>query len=204
MNSLPGSSADITPTAESPSDSDDPAPSTPGSDHASSSISRVTLSLEVQDCDPPAAGYVDAMLQRAIDHLQLEDASINIQIVDDATMSRYHEQFSGITGTTDVLTFDLSEEALDASAIEGDLLLCMDEAARQAVEQNHDTRNELLLYAVHGLMHLLGEDDHAESDYQKMHQREDALLMAIGVGALFDKQNDQENSNVHRGRSAVP
>ena len=213
MNSPNGSSAEITPTAEAPSDSDDPAPSTPGnspgtsapgSDHVTPGTSRVTLTLEVQDCDPSAVGYVDVMLERAIDHLQLQDASINIQIVDDVTMSRYHQQFSGIAGTTDVLTFDMSEETSDASAVEGDLLLCMDEAARQALEHGHDTRDELLLYAVHGLMHLLGEDDHTEADYQKMHQREDALLMAIGVGALFDKQHNHENSNAHRGRSAVP
>ena len=34
---------------------------------------------------------------------------IRVRVVDDAQMSADHEQFSGIAGTTDVLTFDLSE-----------------------------------------------------------------------------------------------
>ena len=82
-----------------------------------------------------------------------------------------------------MLTFDLRDDA-DAD-LEGDVALCVDEAARRAAERGHPVRDEVLLYAVHGLLHLLGEDDHTPADYARMHAREDALLTAIGVGPRF-------------------
>jgi ssRNA-specific RNase YbeY (16S rRNA maturation enzyme) len=49
---------------------------------------------------------------------------------------------------------------------------------------------EALLYALHGLLHCLGHDDHDEAAYQAMHALEDALLDAIGVGPVFDPDPD--------------
>ena len=46
-------------------------------------------------------------------------------------------------------------------------------------------KKEALLYAVHGLLHLCGFDDRTARDFDVMHQREDEILCAIGVGAVF-------------------
>jgi probable rRNA maturation factor len=115
-----------------------------------------------------------------------------VVIIDDATMQRMHEQFSGIAGTTDVLTFDLSEttdpagkDPKQTTDIEGEVYVCLDEARRQAVERIHPIERELLLYAVHGLLHLIGYDDHDPQQHRRMHELEDQLLEAIGVGATF-------------------
>jgi len=71
--------------------------------------------------------------------------------------------------------------------VQGDLVICMDEAARQAVSRGHETRLEVLLYAVHGLLHLLGYDDHNPQDAEAMHRREDELLTAIGYGPVYSR-----------------
>lgn len=144
---------------------------------------HITLDLSMPDCDPPATGWLDAQLTRIAGLAGLTDCRLNLAVVDDARMSQLHEQYLGIAGTTDVLTFDLRDEP--NGPVEGDIVVCMDEAGRQAVHRGHDTRLELLLYAVHGLLHLMGEDDHAPADYEKMHRREDELLTLAGLGAVF-------------------
>lgn len=110
-------------------------------------------------------------------------------------MSRLHEAFSGVAGTTDVLTFDLMpprETTRKSGAfrprrvIEGDIAVCVEEAMRQASRRGRDTRLEVLLYSLHGVLHLQGYDDHDADDYRKMHRREDALLRKAGIGALFE------------------
>ncbi|MGN6726072.1 MAG: rRNA maturation RNAse YbeY, partial [Tepidisphaeraceae bacterium] len=49
----------------------------------------------------------------------------------------------------------------------------------------HGVAQELLLYALHGVLHLSGYDDRTESDHRRMHRREDQILHRIGIGPLF-------------------
>jgi probable rRNA maturation factor len=143
----------------------------------------VSLDLRTPDCDPPAAGWLEDQLTLIARLAGVTDGRLAVAVVDDAQMTLMHRQYRGEPGTTDVLTFDLRDS--QGQPVEGDLVLCLDEAARQARKRGHDTRLELLLYAVHGLMHLLGEDDHDEAGYQKMHRREDELLTRAGLGPVF-------------------
>jgi probable rRNA maturation factor len=103
-------------------------------------------------------------------------------IVDDARMSEAHARYAGVGGTTDVLTFDLSggDGHLDA-----DLLVCIDEARRQGEALGHEPERELLLYILHGVLHCLGHDDHDEDRARRMHEEEDRVLTAIGVGPVY-------------------
>lgn len=85
--------------------------------------------------------------------------------------------------TTDVLSFDLrsrSDEPLCA-----DLVVCYDVALRQAQKRKHEPRLELLLYCLHGLLHMLGYDDLSPTEHQLMHQREDELLQQVGLPAVY-------------------
>jgi probable rRNA maturation factor len=107
---------------------------------------------------------------------------VRVRVVGDAAMAAAHQRYAGVAGTTDVLTFDL---AGDPSKLDVDILVCMDEAARQAARRGHETRTELLLYIVHGILHCLGHDDHDEAAAARMHAEEDRLLSAVGVGAVY-------------------
>ena len=121
--------------------------------------------------------------------LGAEVEAVAVRGVDDAEMARLHEQFSGVAGTTDVLTFDHhtddDDDAAAPARLSGDIAVCVDVAERSASARGHAPREELLLYAVHGLLHLLGENDTTPEAYERMHAREDAVLEAIGVGAVF-------------------
>lgn len=113
-----------------------------------------------------------------------------LRIVADAEMARLHEQHAGVQGTTDVLTFDTPGEAVDV-----DIAVCADEASRRAEELGHTVERELLLYAVHGLLHCLGFDDHSEAESLRMHAEEDRLLEAIGVGRTFSQPDRAPRSD---------
>ena len=127
-----------------------------------------------------------------MDELKLPTPRLTVVIVDDAQMSQLHSRYAGAKGTTDVLTFDLSEPQPSGSkpqaSPDGEIYICVDEARRRAAEFGHQPRLELLLYAVHGLLHLLGYDDHTARGFRKMHAMEDRLLQAIGVGPVFSRR----------------
>ena len=154
-------------------------------DAATVSSAAVDFSLQTADTQPPAAGWLDTKLLEALKLSGVRTGQLDVTLIDDAEMCRLHAEYCEDPTTTDVLTFDLKAPGAPADHVEGDLALCRDEAQRQATARGHDARTELLLYAVHGLMHLLGEDDHDDADYQRMHAREDALLTQMGLGPVF-------------------
>lgn len=166
---------------------------------------HVELIVQTEITGVLAEDWLEEHVRRAITLCNIKQAQLNLVIVADSEMAELHEQYTGVAGTTDVLTFDLADQAEGDSppgsaspptVIEGDIILCLDEAKRQAANRNHEPHQELLLYAIHGLMHLLGEDDHDEADYQRMHAREDALLQQLGIGPLFNpKPHTPDNSD---------
>lgn len=109
---------------------------------------------------------------------------LEIVVVDDAEMSRHHARWMNDPTTTDVLTFDLRESE-SAGAVDGQIIVCRDVARREAATRGRRPLAELLLYVVHGCLHLAGHDDTRPRDFARMHRREDELLSAMGFGPLF-------------------
>lgn len=112
---------------------------------------------------------------------------VRVRVVRDAEMASLHARTMGIDETTDVLTFDLlGGEEGGSGRIDADIVVCVDEAARQAAQRGHGAERELLLYLVHGALHCVpGFDDLTEADAARMHATEDEVLRAIGVGSVY-------------------
>lgn len=160
------------------------------------------LEIELNDATglllSSSVGQIERLAAKALGAFA-NTGQIRVRVVDDAQMSRDHEQFSGIVGTTDVLTFDLSESTTEyeSKVLDVDLTVCIDEARRQADLRDHPIEHELLLYILHGTLHCLGYDDHDEDEYQRMHRKEDALFRSIGLPAVFFA-GDAHTKNQHK------
>jgi len=96
------------------------------------------------------------------------DSDLSITLVDELEMTDLHIQWMDLPGPTDVLSFPMDEikphSAADGPGVMGDIVLCPDFAAKQAV--THSLQEELELLTVHGVLHLLGYD-HAEPEEEK-------------------------------------
>ncbi len=112
---------------------------------------------------------------------------LSLALVGDASMARLHAQFLKIDGPTDVLTFELEHDQ-DGKVIAGEVVICVPEARRQCRKWGTKPQNELLLYAIHGLLHLSGYDDLTEKGYRAMHREEDRILKALKIGPVFQPQ----------------
>lgn len=94
---------------------------------------------------------------------------VEISLVDDATIARAHEDFMSIAGATDVITFQ-----------HGEMLVSLDTAGRAAAELGRATGEEVLLYCIHGLLHLHGYNDTTPSARAAMCARQDFLAEMAG------------------------
>jgi probable rRNA maturation factor len=109
---------------------------------------------------------------------------LSVALVGDRHMSELHQEFMSLPGPTDVLTFPLETDA-KGRATSGEVVVCVPEARRQAKLRKIPPRAELLLYALHGMLHLLGYDDKTDRAYRVMHRIEDELMMKLGLGPVF-------------------
>lgn len=110
-----------------------------------------------------------------------------VEFVDDARMSALHARFMGDPSTTDVLTF---AQGAPGAPVDCDVAVCVDEAARRGAGRPHGTREELLLYVLHALLHACGHDDRDPASHAAMHAEEDRILVACGFGPLFAAGED--------------
>ena len=130
------------------------------------------------------APYLRRQLRRArlLIHSPLRD--LHVILVNDKQMSQLHRDFLGLDSPTDVLTFPIDLDPR-GRPLSGEVYVCVPYARRQAKERNIHLPDELLLYALHGVLHLSGYDDRTHADYLKMHKMEDKVLRDIGVGNVF-------------------
>ncbi len=92
------------------------------------------------------------------DHVLSELASIELNLVDDDTITDVHAEFLDDPTPTDVITFH-----------HGEIFVSLDTAHRYADENGISQREELFRYLVHGLVHLHGYLDDTR-------ERRDALF----------------------------
>ena len=126
--------------------------------------------------------WLISKLREALDHITQSVVRVSLLIVDEQRMRDLHRQHMGVDKTTDVLAFPASDSG---DAIDADIALCIDEAQRQAEHRNHPLVHELLLYALHGLLHCAGFDDHNQTDYEAMHAEENRIFRLIGLEPIF-------------------
>lgn len=112
---------------------------------------------------------------------------LSILLVDEATMTEYHQRFMGLDGPTDVMSFPMDELTPGRSGEEpplgmlGDVVLCPTVTSAQAADSGRTPEAEADYLLVHGMLHLLGYD-HAEPDEKtEMFSLNDRLIHAWEV-----------------------
>jgi probable rRNA maturation factor len=128
------------------------------------------------------------VLRAALRRFRADSATVRVALVDDATMGELHRRFRGTLAPTDVLTFDLRDEFVSPdgpSGVDGEIVVSVDTATREARRRGHPIEAEVVLYAVHGLLHLLGYDDGDAESAADMHRLEDVILMEAGYGPVY-------------------
>jgi len=110
---------------------------------------------------------LEARAQTLLQELGHQKSELSISLVGDDEMAELNGRFRAEAAPTDVLSFSLLEG--EHAAFHGDLLgevvISADTARREAAARGHPAYDEVLLYAVHGVMHLVGHDDHDPADH---------------------------------------
>jgi probable rRNA maturation factor len=113
----------------------------------------------------------------ALSSLGRKGHDLHVAVVGDREIRQLHERYLGRPCTTDVLAFNL--QGPGPSRLLGEVIISADTALRQASRVGVTLALELDLLLVHGLLHLVGYDDHTPGKARLMHERERQILSQI-------------------------
>lgn len=122
------------------------------------------------------ADTVSTTVQRVLDGEEVAARDVSIVLADHATVLDLNRAWLNHDYTTDVLSFNLDEEALSEGFVEGEVYVDLDTAAERAPEFDTTFEAEALRYVVHGVLHLVGYDDATPDEKATMHALEDRYL----------------------------
>ena len=105
-------------------------------------------------------------------------ADADVAVVDAARMAELNRRYLRHAGATDVLSFDLSEAPTAGLSVQ--IIVCGDVAVAEAAARGIPARDELLLYVIHGLLHVMGYEDQSVRGAARMRARQDELLAEFG------------------------
>lgn len=115
------------------------------------------------------------------------DAELTLQLTDDGTVRRLNQGYRGINETTDVLAFnqDFINPETNQTYL-GDIIISLERACLQAVDNNHTLNDETALLTIHGTLHLLGYDHSDEEEKERMWKIQDKILLDLKLSRQED------------------
>lgn len=134
----------------------------------------------VADDRPVADAVVLRAVEAALDHGGRPGLELSVVFASDELVADLHAQHLGDPTRTDVITFDLGTEGRGPA---GELYVSVARARDVAARRGQPVERELLLYVVHGVLHLCGFDDGDEPARRRMRAAEEAVLRRLGHGA---------------------
>ncbi|WP_442506921.1 rRNA maturation RNase YbeY [Novipirellula sp. SH528] len=155
------------------------------------------LSIEIVTDDPlPEPDWYDR-IRSAVTHAATlrgySNGEIGIRVTNDAEIRLINARHLDHDYETDVISFAYADEP---PTIEGELVVSLETAQRVAERVGWSVENELLLYVVHGTLHIAGMDDLEDDVRIEMRAAECQVMKSLGIEDIVHYGPDRIDVNV--------
>ena len=110
-------------------------------------------------------------IEKIIADENLNNVSLNVIFVDNKTIKKINKEFLNHNFATDVISFKLEDEPF-----EGEIYISVETALANSLKYKVSCTEELVRYAIHGVLHLFGYEDFSIVGKEKMCNLEEKYL----------------------------
>ena len=169
-----------------------PTPIAPTSQTFSMTTSPHNIEVSDEQKIPVDPSMLVAVAKEIFKDFGFEKSELSIALVDDANIRRINNDYLQHDYETDVISFviDATEDS-----IVGQLIVSTETAQTVADKIGIPLEHELMLYVVHGTLHLVGLDDLDESSAAKMRVAEADYLRRFDIDHVWE--TDLETTEDH-------
>ena len=144
----------------------------------------------LQECDPsfknPKFEIVKEIVELILKDKNVNNAHLSFIFCSDDLLSKLKKEYFGVDQLTDVITFDLSEDA--EKFLEAEIYVNLKRANINAKKYDQTFNDEVKRLIIHGLLHLLGFDDKTFDEKLEMEKLENQYLKTFD-SLLYPKLN---------------
>lgn len=160
----------------------------------------------------------DAVRQTLL-YRRVTDAQIEVAVVNDAQIRDVNREHLQHDWETDVISFPYvqpnfasgnphADNTAQIAECHGELIVSWETATREAPQTGWPPLTELLLYCVHGTLHLTGMDDISDNDRRAMRQAEQTVLAELQPPGFHNYDVDgiraSERTSETQSRATAP
>ena len=113
-------------------------------------------------------------ISNCIEKFEFDEGEISYNFLSDEELLQINKDALNHDYYTDIITFDLRIGDL----ISGDIFISIDRVKENAKEFNVNFDTELKRVVIHGLLHIIGFNDHTDTEKQEMRKQEE-LCMSV-------------------------
>jgi len=124
----------------------------------------------------PGKRIIRRWLENAIREEGWVPGAINFIICNDEYLFKMNKRYLKQKMLTDILTFPMAE---DGNTVSADIYISIDRVRDNSKKFKVQVKKELARVMIHGILHLMGYDDHEEEGKKKMREKEDLYLMDL-------------------------
>ena len=121
--------------------------------------------------------------------LELEEINnyveLNILLTDNNEIKKLNSRFLRRNGPTDVIAFGAKKGRPlkhNLKGFIGDIVISVEMAEYNAKRFNTTRKEEICLYIIHGILHLLGYGDESDREKRIMENRQECILKSLATG----------------------
>lgn len=145
------------------------------------------VDIDNQQTDLPISlEHICAVVETVLTAENCPCDEVAIHFVSEKEISKLHQQFFNDPSPTDCISFPLPFQK--GYRMLGDVFVCPKVALDYASRYRKNPFRELILYTVHGLLHLIGYDDIEDSDRIAMRAAEKRLMRRLQRDNLPSKE----------------
>jgi probable rRNA maturation factor len=137
------------------------------------------LQVATEATNIPTEAELQRYLEAAVTPFQTE-AEVTIRLVDEAESQQLNFDYRQKDKPTNVLSFPFQAPPGIELPLLGDLVICVQVVAQEALEQNKTLEAHWAHMVVHGCLHLLGFDHINDTDAEEMEAEEVQILQELG------------------------
>lgn len=113
-------------------------------------------------------------LKEIFSYLAIKEKKASFVFCDNKFIINLNKEYFSKDEVTDVISFPLADE-LDPNYL-GEVVVSVEEAVSVADGLRFSWEKELLLYLIHGILHLLGFKDKTNKQRQKMEEKQQEIV----------------------------
>ena len=118
---------------------------------------------------------IKKVIELFLDYKRKSKLDVSIAFVGDKKIQKFNNEYRGINKTTDILSFSGEENLL------GELIINYSQIKRQAKKFKNTINQELVFILVHGLLHLMGDNDDTDIKRKNMIKRGEEIIKELNL-----------------------